>query len=218
MRRFFEPLPNTYKAWRSYESCPWTTQAFLAARVALLPIRSILEEIDITEGRVVSLGCGYGLLEHIISREFQNLEVIGIEFDEARVDLANKTVAPGSRLSFLQSDASSSLSVTTTAQLCLAVDLVHHLTDVQQKNLVTNLHSTLPKNAKVVVKDIARTPRWMHSWNSAHDRLVSGEITNCREPNEMENLLSLAGFEVNSSERMRRFDPYPHYMVTALKI
>jgi 2-polyprenyl-3-methyl-5-hydroxy-6-metoxy-1,4-benzoquinol methylase len=208
---------SAYGAWRTYKKAPLPTQAFLAARIALLPLRPILDEINIHEGRVISLGCGYGLLEQVIAREFPRLEIIGVEFDSSRVELANRASIESPQVRFTQGDASSFLDEATTAQLCLAVDLLHHLSDEKQQNLVSNLFAATRADTKIVVKDIARTPSWMHTWNSAHDRIVSGEVTNCKEPEEMMTILSAAGFQHVDGLRLRRFDPYPHYMVTATR-
>jgi hypothetical protein len=73
----------------------------------------------------------------------------------------------------------------------------------------------LRAHSPLLIKDIARTPRWKHAVNRVHDRIVSGEATTAMDPAELAALLTDAGFEVERVDRVAPVSPYPHFILRA---
>ena len=204
------------EAWKSYKGAPIAVRGFLLARIAAVPIEPITKQFADVSGTLLSVGSGHGLVERAISIENPTLAIRGFELDVARVDLARRTQARAPKVEILCADVTK-LDETDVFQAALACDLFHHLDTHGQEVMAAELARRVVPGGKLVVKDIARTPRWKHRWNSVHDRIVAGEKVNCLEPSAMTQLLERNGFRVASSTRLQPASPYPHYLVAAFR-
>lgn len=56
------------------------------------------------EGKIYDLGCGYGYLSHLLAMQSFDRQVIGLDYDEEKVQLAANTHYKGGNLKFAQAD------------------------------------------------------------------------------------------------------------------
>lgn len=196
-------------AWHSFDGAPAGVRAFVGARLLLLPLRELEPELRRLDGRVLSLGAGYGVVERYLTALDDELVVEGIELDARRVAVAEAHPAP--RVTVRAGDVRDLAGAGYDA--ALAVDLLHHVPAHEHGALLAAVAGALRPGGVLVVKDIARTPRWQHAWNRLHDRLVAGpEPIHCREPAELAQIAAASGFGSALYRRAGRFDPYPHYV------
>ena len=205
-------LRPALRAWRSFEGAPPVVRGFLGARLGLMvPLRELDEELRALSGRVLSLGSGYGVLERYLAEINPAVEIEGFELDGERVELAQRTAPP--RVVIRRQDVRA-LAEQHAYDGALAVDVLHHVPADDHHELATALAAALRPGGVLVVKDIARTPRWRHEFNRFHDRLVTGDATIfTREPEEMAAVFASAGFACERCERIGRASPYPHYLL-----
>src|SRR5207245_6473030 len=85
--------PSARRAWRSYEDLPLATRLFLAGRLVVLPFGELDGELRRLHGRVLSLGVGYGLVERYLAEVNAGVEIDGVDLDEARIAVAQRTAA-----------------------------------------------------------------------------------------------------------------------------
>ena len=75
----------------SYRGAPPVTRAFVVARFLVAPVGPLDAELRGRSGRVLSLGSGLCMLERYLAETNPNLEFVGIDLDEAKVELIAST-------------------------------------------------------------------------------------------------------------------------------
>lgn len=199
------------RAWRSYAGAPARARAFLAARLLILPLRALDEELRALHGRVLSLGSGYGVLERYIAELNPAVGIEGFELDGERVALAAASAPP--RVAIREQDVRS-LDEAHAFDGAIAVDVLHHVPAGDHAAVAAALRRALRAGGVLLVKDIARTPHWQHEFNRLHDRLVTGDGTTfTREPEEMAAVFEAEGFRLERCDRIGAASPYPHYLL-----
>jgi SAM-dependent methyltransferase len=188
-------------------------RAFVAARLLLLPLKELEPELRELHGRVLSLGAGYGAVERYVAALNTDVEAVdGVELDEERVALSARAGGP---VTLRAGDVRDAVRGAQGAyDSALAIDLFHHVPAEQHEQLLRGIAGVLAPGGVLILKDIARTPRWQYGWNRLHDRLVAGpEPIHCREPGEMAALALGNGFATARGRRVGRLEPYPHYVL-----
>lgn len=204
------------RAWRSFRGAPPATRAFLAARLAVLPLRALDAELRALHGHVLSLGSGHGVLERYLAEINPAVMVEGIELDGERVRVASATADAAPRVSIREGDVRELDAGGYDA--ALAVDVLHHVPAGEHAGVAAALGRALRPGGVCVVKDIGVAPRWKYAWNRLHDRVVAGpEPLHCRTPDEMAAVFEAAGFDVRRVESIDRGSPYPHYLVALVR-
>jgi 2-polyprenyl-3-methyl-5-hydroxy-6-metoxy-1,4-benzoquinol methylase len=201
-----------FSAARSFGGAGPGAVAWAAGRMANAPLAELDAEILRMRGRILSVGCGFGVVERYMAMRNPDIEVVGYELESTRVAAAGATQAAAPRVTVREADVTR-LGDVGGFDAALAMDVFHHLEPAGQTRLAEALARLVRPGGSVLVKDIATAPRWQHLFNAAHDRLAVGELTHCRSPQEMSALLVGAGLRLEGWRRMARFSPYPHYFV-----
>jgi 2-polyprenyl-3-methyl-5-hydroxy-6-metoxy-1,4-benzoquinol methylase len=206
-------LTAAFRAWRSYRGAGFRTRAFLAARLAVLPLGALGDEFERLHGRVLALGSGHGLLERWLAELNPDVVVEGSDLDAERVALASRTQANAPRLTIRRLDVRE-LDEPEGYDAALAVDVLHHVPYADHEEIARALARAVRPGGVVLIKEIARTPQRKHSFNAFHDHVVAGEHeTFAREPEDLAALLERAGFATERCERVAPLSPYPHFIL-----
>src|SRR5215208_97715 len=83
-----QALAAAVRAWRSYRGAGVRMRVFLAARLLVLPLRSLAEEYARLHGRVLEIGSGHGVLARWLAELNPRVTVDGYEVNEERVAVA----------------------------------------------------------------------------------------------------------------------------------
>ncbi len=201
----------------SYRGAPPVTRAFVVARFLVAPVGPLDAELRGRSGRVLSLGSGLCMLERYLAEQNPNLEFVGIDLDEDKVDLIARNPAPqppGHPSTLGDATAIDEPAVYDTVLIC---DALHHFPAEMHARVAQSVAAALVPGGRVIVKDLDVAPRWKYHWNRLHDRLVAGpEPIYCRPIDEMAQMFESAGLVV---EEQRRLDhaaaPYAHYLITS---
>jgi 2-polyprenyl-3-methyl-5-hydroxy-6-metoxy-1,4-benzoquinol methylase len=205
------------RAWRSFAGAGAPARAFLAARLAVVPLTALRDAVRDVDGEVLSLGAGHGVVERALAELRPDLRFEGVELDEQRVALAARTQGRAPRVRIQRADVREVADV-AGYDAALAVDVLHHVPEEDHGSLLVALAAALRPGGSLIIKDIGRTPLWRWAVNRVHDRIVSGPgPIRCRNPDEWAELCELAGLEVAHAERVRHPSPYPHVLVVARK-
>ena len=202
-----------WRAWRSFAGASPGTQLFLLGRMAVAPLGPLEPDFKHLSGRVLSLGCGYGVVDRYVAEINPAVQIEGIELDRTRVDLAAKTEDRAPRVRVRYGDVTL-LEEPSGYDAALAIDVFHHIPFDQHERIAAALHRCLRPGAVCLVKEMGRTPRRQYLWNRLHDRLSTGErVIYCRDPEEIAEIFIGAGFRVDDSRRVPRLRLYPQYLV-----
>lgn len=199
---------------RSFES-PWV-RAYATVRFAILR-RRFLEEIGQylpRRGRVLDLGCGFGLFALHFAREAPERRLFAIDQDAARIEAARRSATRlgVTNVRFLAGDARESPEGAPYDAAYL-VDLLHHLPQDSVPDFLAMVRDLLVPGGTLVVKDVSDRPAWKRLFTLALDRAMVGLAEPIRywPPSELQALLESLGFEVRRHE-MRDLLPYPHVL------
>jgi 2-polyprenyl-3-methyl-5-hydroxy-6-metoxy-1,4-benzoquinol methylase len=202
------------RALASFRGGGLVTQAFLLARLFVAPLGPLDGHLRALRGRVLSLGCGHGVVDRYLAEINPDVQVDGIDLDAERIEVAHRTAAAAPRVSARVAD------LTTLPpggyDAAIAVDVLHHIPGDRHRDIAAALYAQVRPGGTCLVKEMARTPRRQYLWNRLHDRIVAGpEPLSCRDPEEMAAVFADAGFEIGEVGRLRRLGIYPQYLVEA---
>ena len=128
--------------------------AFVAARLAVAPLGGLDPELRGLRGRILSLGCGFGVLERYLGEINPEVEVGGIDIDSKRVRAAAETADRAPRVNVYEQDATR-LAPNAAFDAALAIDVLHHVPRDAHGDVATGLFSTLKPSGVCLLKDIA---------------------------------------------------------------
>lgn len=178
-----------------------------------MPLGALDRDLRSLAGRVVSLGCGHGLVERYISEINPAVSVDGYELDADRVAAAAASGHLAPRVVVHAADVTELPSL-GQYDAAIAVDVFHHVPHEAHARIASTLLGVVRAGGTMLIKDMDVRPRWKHGWNQTHDRLVAKETVHCRAPEDMAAVFSAAGWEVVDWRRVeRRLSPYPQYLI-----
>ena len=93
-----------YKKIKSnYRSLTFFEKFIIWMRLSITPLQEILELIP-SRGKLLDLGCGFGIFSYFLAQKYPELEIIGIDPSEERIELANNVFSKPENLRFCQGE------------------------------------------------------------------------------------------------------------------
>lgn len=187
----------------------------LYSRVRFTILRqTFLEEIGQylpTTGRVLDIGCGFGLFSLYFAALERGRYITGVDRDPQRIELARLS-SERLQISNVDYQVGDGLLWNTdqTFDAIYLLDLLHHLPRSSVAGFLEKLRGWLSPGGILVLKEVEDAPRWKRLFTLALDRLMVGmEPIHYWAPAELVALLRGLGFETRR-HRMRDILPYPH--------
>ena len=190
------------------------------SRMRFLILRqSFLEEIGQylpREGRILDLGCGFGLFTLYFALRAPSRRIIGVDLDEKRIRYAQRS-AVELALENVEYRVGNALEWSTTDRFdaIYMLDLIHHLPVERVPDFLARARDLLKPQGTLILKDVADRPRYKMLFTLLLDRLMVGfEPIRYWPPQELADLLATLGFDV-VRHRMTDYLPYPHILYVA---
>ena len=153
---------------------------YFKLRPLILPINDILSFIP-EKANILDLGCGKGLL-------LSHLKYFNTY---TGVDLKIPDKSNSINVSFVKSDCNKYLDRKLSHfDTFLLIDLLHHIKPSEQFYFVNKLLFGMKKNDILIIKDIHPKNFVTKFWNTFHDLIVSKQIINYFDFNNIENRIS----------------------------
>lgn len=170
------------------------------------------------EGRVLEVGCGFGLFALYFSQLRPGLKIEGFDLSAHRIALAERAQA---RLKlehprFFVGDARS-LPVHGPFHAIYMLDILHHLPPDLAPVLIRTLYDQLVPGGVLLIKDVDTWPtrkRWF-TW-ALDVAMTRGELPHYFSAEEVLGLVREVGFQVFSHDMVDLL-PYPHRLYFCLK-
>ena len=192
----------------------------LYSRIRFAILRQpFLEEIDQNlprEGRILDLGCGFGLFSLYFALREPKREITGVDLDARRVDEARRSARSLGleNIDYQVSDVRDWTSDQRFDAIYL-LDMVHHIPRQHVPSFLAATRARLREGGILIVKDVADRPRYKMLFTLILDRLMVGrEPIHYWPPAELSALLEGLGFDVKR-HRMTDLLPYPHVIYIA---
>lgn len=190
-------------------------RAYCKGRFLILRGR-FLEEIGQylpERGRVLDLGCGFGLFSLYYALEHPGIEILGVDLNARRIEMA-RTAAERLGVRNVRYEVGDARTLVPDSSLdgAYMMDIVHHIPRTAVTPLLERLFASLKPGARMVIKDVDARPaykRWFTWWlDKAMDPRAPVDYWRRRE---LEVVLRGLGFLVHS-HAMVDVLPYPHHL------
>lgn len=200
-----------------YRYQPIAVRAHVTVRALSCPIDAVLRHLP-DRGRVLDVGCGHGLLSVAAALGGPDRTVCGVDVDVDKISHA-RAVAAGL-------DGRVSFEATAPGELprgpwdaIMILDVLYLLDEPTQRALLQQCVERLAPGGVLLVKEIARTPRWKYRVSELQE-LLAVKVVHITEGSEVSFLppevlvgwLQDTGLVV-SEERLDAGRVHPHHLV-----
>ena len=205
---------------RLLRSLSGLTRLYSLARFQIIPEPFLLciDQHLPDSGRVLDLGCGFGLFTLWFAQRRPECQFVGIDSSARRIRAARRLAETLQVRNVTFECEDVALCQTGSINAAYCIDLLHHIPPEASDRLLRRLFERLEPNGKVVIKDVTTRPRGMLYFTWVLDFLVSPKDTfYYREAALWSALLSEIGFTSLYWHPLRNFLPYPHFLLVGSK-
>jgi len=152
-----------------------------------------------TNGLLIDIGCGYGVVANYLSLRFPDIQILGIDLDSKRINDALKTVGKRKNITFLLKDAKEWDLPRCTG--VLMTDFLHHVSSQDQELILRQVFNRLENDGVLVISEVDPTARPFYRYWASYlsDRaLYPLSRSYFRKPHDWQNTLSHIGFSVKA--------------------
>ena len=111
----------------------------------------LFESLMPKTGMIVDVGCGYGFLPYMLMYKSKARQILGVDFDEEKIEVADNCVHKTSNMSFKVGDVSQ--FDFPHADGFIISDVLHYLPEQQQIKVIQHCISKLNINGVIVIRD-----------------------------------------------------------------
>jgi len=200
---------------------PLVERAYSMVRFSILrsKLLSVMDLLLTDEGRILDVGCGFGLFAAYFGQTQPRRSIVGVDPDARRIRLARRV---SERLglrghSFDVGDVRD-VALRGPFDAAYVLDVMHHLPRDDQRGVLLRLRDALAPGGMLLVKDITTEPRAGLLFTELLDRAMVGlhEPLAYRHHREWGDMLDELGFKVRMV-RVPDVLPYPHVVIAATK-
>lgn len=218
--------PDVELTWREamgrvVGSLPIVERAYATIRFSILrpKLLSILDLLVPSEGRILDVGCGFGLFAGYFGQMAPQRSIIGIDPDARRVAISQRVAREvGLRRHEFHVGDVRTATIEGLFDGIYILDVMHHIAARDQEPVLRKLHDKLLPGGRLVMKDVTTLPRYGLLFTEVLDRVMVGmnEELAYRHHREWERILRSIGFRVRTV-RVPDVLPYPHVVLSAEK-
>lgn len=208
LTRIVRALPPIERAYASIR--------FLIMRPKLLSALDLLLPED---GRILDIGCGFGLFSAYFAQTQPQRRIVGVDPDARRVSIATRVCEKlGLRGHRFHAGDARSAELEGTFDAAYILDVMHHIPREDQEPLLERLRDLLAPHGVLILKDITTEPWAGLKFTELLDRVMVGwdEPLAYRHHREWARILVGLGFKVRVV-RVPDILPYPHVIIAATK-
>jgi cyclopropane fatty-acyl-phospholipid synthase-like methyltransferase len=198
---------------RAYDD--WIVRSYCWGRFWILRQR-FLDEIGQylpERGRVLDVGCGFGLFSLYYASVCPGLEIHGLDRNDRRIAMA-QAAARRLGLANVSYEVGDARDFHGGEQFDAAymLDIAHHIPEDAVRPLIEQLAKTLPAGGRLLVKDVDSRPAYKRWFTHALDKVMDPRSPVRYWPaGELHALVESVGFRVHR-HLMVDFLPYPHVL------
>jgi 2-polyprenyl-3-methyl-5-hydroxy-6-metoxy-1,4-benzoquinol methylase len=209
-------------AWQAYQGEGLPTRLHVVVRALTCPFIPLLERFP-TTGAVLDVGCGHGLLIHLLARDplRGNLKIHGIDHDSAKIAAARRVASAG-----LQFSAGNlSLFPEPVFDAVSIVDVLYTVRKAAWSEILQGCARVLKPGGRLIVKEVVDRPRWKYWAIMAQEALsvrvfgiTKGERPHFESPACYRKAMEAAGFGIIEERPLPTATWISHHLFVGLKI
>jgi SAM-dependent methyltransferase len=182
-------LLDRYRPLSTWESF------YLRTRWRLCPFEAVESHVP-RKGRILDFGCGYGMLSNFLALKSPDRQVLGIDLNRVRIDVAKRSSKGHPEVCFQLGDVRDFQGIPFDA--VVMTDVLHHIDDVHVRVLLRIIRTCLSDHGTLVVLDVDRSPFRKFYTTYLIDRLLNlSRSLHYRSRDLLMRLLGQTGFRVH---------------------
>jgi glycosyltransferase involved in cell wall biosynthesis len=194
-----------------YRDAPFLTRLFLDLRWRLTPYSRMVSYLP-SQGPILDLGCGHGLFALAVGMKSPSREVIGIDHDDSRIELASHAIQDLPNIRLEKGSMVELPRVERPFAGIAIIDAMHYFDFNTQESILKQTYSLLEKGGRLLVREVDPEGGMASSWNRFYERIATAiGFTQAKEKNlhfrsrkGWQELMESIGFKV-TSERCSSF-------------
>jgi 2-polyprenyl-3-methyl-5-hydroxy-6-metoxy-1,4-benzoquinol methylase len=215
-------MRNLRPAWKAFEGAGLPTRIHVLVRALTCPFAALMERFPAT-GSVLDVGCGHGLLIHLLARDpaGRRLRLHGIDHDAAKIAVARRTAAPGVRFFC----GALSGFPDSTFDAVAVVDVLYTVRKSAWEEILRGCARVLRPGGRLIVKEVVDRPRWKYWAVMAQEALsvrvfgiTKGDPPHFESPECYRGAILAAGFELAEERPLPSASWISHYLFVGLKV
>ena len=111
----------------------------------------LFESLMPKRGKVVDVGCGYGFLPYMLLFKSRHREILGLDYDEEKINIAQNCAGKRDNINFETADVTA--YEFPYADGFIISDVLHYLKPEQQIHVIEKLAEKINKNGVLVIRD-----------------------------------------------------------------
>ena len=111
----------------------------------------LFESLLPKKGTITDIGCGYGFLPYMLSFMSADRILIGTDYDDEKIAVANSCFSKNKNISFFTSDVTECELPKSDA--FILSDILHYLPIKEQEKLITKCINTINPNGMILIRD-----------------------------------------------------------------
>ena len=147
---------------------------YLRIKLRLEKNYSLFNNLIPAEANIVDIGCGYGFMSHMLGFLSNKRNIIGIDYDSKKIEIANNCVLYNqeikNRIKFISGDVEN-FSFDKTDVFILS-DVLHYIPEQQQEIVVKNCIENLNPNGIIIIRDANKDLKKRH-WGTKYTEFFS---------------------------------------------
>ncbi len=218
------PAPEVYgreAIRRIARALPPIERAYASIRFSILrpKLLSVMDLLLPDTGRILDVGCGFGLFAAYFGQTQPARAVVGVDPDGRRVEMASQVCKRlGLGHTFIEGDIRTA-ALTGTFEAAYVLDVMHHLAPTDQLATLSRLSDALVPGGLLLIKDITTEPRFGLEFTRLLDRGMVGLQAPLHYRHHQEWATLLRGFDFRVRVvRVPDILPYPHVVIAATKL
>lgn len=198
-----------------YNFLGFADRMYIKLRWRLCPF-TVLEHFLPKSGKIIDLGCGYGMLANLAALNSAERDVYGFDLSQKRINIAKRTVKNRNNLHFELKNVRD-LKLNSCDAIVMS-DFLHHIPYKEQENLIRQAKDKLKKNGILIIQDIDKRPLFKYLFAVTLDNLLNlFPRLYYRKANSFKNMLERNSFSV-SVVRVDKKLPLPDILFICKKI
>lgn len=150
-----------YKLMKNYIYKGPVLEWYTRIKVAMEKNYRLFETLVPKEATVTDIGCGYGFLPYMLSFRSDERRIVGIDYDEDKIAVANHNFSKTDRLEFVLADASE--YVFGMSDVFILNDILHYLPQWKQEKILLQCIEKLNDYGKIIIRDGDREKAKKHA-------------------------------------------------------
>ncbi|MFN2636148.1 MAG: class I SAM-dependent methyltransferase [Gemmatimonadaceae bacterium] len=159
-----------------YRTAPFRTRAFLWLRWSLTPYEKLATEFP-TDGTILDLGCGHGLLSLALCLGSSSRRVVSIDHDAARIQLARLAAGlagTADRTTFIESSVTALPALHPRQFDSIAlIDVLHYFTPPDQQIIIKTALGLLSPRGVLVIREVDPGKGALSRWTALYERIAT---------------------------------------------